>query len=319
MDKATGQQEEKLPVIDFSAYSLQNETKDDDELQCLATQLVQAFSTEGFVYLRNHGIPNTLISKTFQAADKFFSLPEEVKKRFCKSQDCSLYWVGHQAERLNPDRPTDVKEAMGVYRPRDNEKPWPNREVPELQQTFQDMYENCQRLSLRVLELMAMGLQVQDVPSFLAMHSLIGTRANITSLTALHYPPVPDHVSEGQLRCGEHTDFGTITLLFQDTVPGLEVLNRHGRYIRAPPIPNTVVVNIGDLMQRWTADRIVSNKHRVVLPDTEALWKVSRRSLAFFVNPNDDAVITCLDDSGKYEPVNAGEYVKGRIAALTKD
>ncbi|XP_019622289.1 PREDICTED: gibberellin 2-beta-dioxygenase 8-like [Branchiostoma belcheri] len=151
------------------------------------------------------------------------------------------------------------------------------------------------------------------------MHSLIGTRANITSLTALHYPPVPEHVSEGQLRCGEHTDFGTITLLFQDEVPGLEVLNRHGRYIPAPPLPNTVVVNIGDLMQRWTADGIVSNKHRVVLPDTEALRKVSRRSLAFFVNPNDDAVITCLDDSGKYEPVNAGEYVKGKIAALTKE
>ncbi|CAH1251835.1 Hypp9171 [Branchiostoma lanceolatum] len=149
MDLAREQQEEKLPIIDFSAYSLQNEERNDDELQRLATRLVQAFSTEGFVYLRNHGIPNTL-----------------------------------------------------------------------------------------------------DVPSFLAMHSLIGTRANITSLTTLHYPPVPEHVSEGQLRCGEHTDYGSITLLFQDTVPGLEVLNRHGRYISAPPLPDTVVVNIGDLMQR---------------------------------------------------------------------
>ncbi|XP_035669807.1 2-oxoglutarate-Fe(II) type oxidoreductase ppzD-like [Branchiostoma floridae] len=316
MDVATDQ-EEKLPIIDFSAYSLQNDETDDDELQRLATRLVQAFSTEGFVYLRNHGIPNTLISKTFAVANKFFSLPEEVKTRFSKSQGCSLYWVGYQAEKVNPARPADIKEAMGVYRPRDNEKPWPNQEVPEFQETFQEMYDKCHLFSLRVLELIARGLQIQDIPSFLAMHSLIGSRANITSLTTLHYPPVPDHVSEGQIRCGEHSDYGSITLLFQDTHPGLEVLNSHGRYIPAPPLADTVVVNIGDLMQRWTSDKIVSNKHRVVIPDTREHRRVTRRSMAFFVNPNDDAVVTCLDGSDKYKPITAGEYVKGKIMALT--
>ncbi|XP_066266694.1 uncharacterized protein [Branchiostoma lanceolatum] len=304
-----------IPIIDFSSYSLLKGAVDEDELQPLAAQLVQAFSTVGFVYLRNHGIPAALVSRTFEAADKFFALPEEVKTKFSRPADKSHGWVCLERERVTMERPGDLKEAFNVRPPQATEKLWPTQEVPEFQQASLQLYDKCRQLSLRIIELMARGLNIQNMQALLSMHSLVGTGPNGSLMRPLRYPPVPDHVKERQIRCGEHTDYGSITLLFQDNIAGLEVQNCEGEYVPAPPIPNTVVVNIGDIMQRWTADKLKSTSHRVLLPETEEGRKRARRSIAFFAHPNQDAVITCLDGSNKYPPITAGEYLKQRLTA----
>ena len=92
-------------------------------------------------------------------------------------------------------------------------------------------------------------------------------------------------------------------------------MNTSGEYLDATPIPDTVLVNIGDLMQRWTSDKLKSTVHRVIIPKAEFKQKQSRQSLAFFVNPNNDDFITCIDGSNKYEPITALEYLNMRIAA----
>uniref|UniRef100_A0AAR2JCD7 Fe2OG dioxygenase domain-containing protein n=1 Tax=Pygocentrus nattereri TaxID=42514 RepID=A0AAR2JCD7_PYGNA len=135
---------------------------------------------------------------------------------------------------------------------------------------------------------------------------------NCTSLRALYYPPVKrETVKEDQIRCGEHSDYGSITLLFQSHEGGLQVMNRKGEFISAPSIPGTVLVNIADLMQRWTSDVFVSAVHRVLLPPEGDLR--TRQSLTFFVQPDNDAKISCCDGSNKYPPVRSWDYLQSRF------
>ncbi len=139
------------------------------------------------------------------------------------------------------------------------------------------------------------------------------------TLRLLHYPPLQTSPKPGQVRAGEHSDYGSLTLLFQDGVGGLEVQTTSGEWIAAPWIPGTVVVNTGDLMQRWTNHIFCSTKHRVMIPNDERV-KQSRYSVAFFCHPNDDTEIACLESCQKqqspiYPPILAGEYLVSRLQA----
>ncbi|KAH3842120.1 hypothetical protein DPMN_115608 [Dreissena polymorpha] len=146
-------------------------------------------------------------------------------------------------------------------------------------------------------------------------HECIGMGNNATTLRSLYYPPLTPEspIKPGQIRLGEHSDYGTITLLFQDEIGGLEVeIPGHG-FVPVTPIPETVVVNIGDLMQRWTSDALVATKHRVLIPEVELKKQLHRQSVAFFVHPYDEFLIKCIDGSDKYEPVTSGDYLKQRF------
>ncbi|XP_042599850.1 2-oxoglutarate-dependent dioxygenase htyE-like [Cyprinus carpio] len=158
---------------------------------------------------------------------------------------------------------------------------------------------------------MALGLNL-EAEVFLSAHKHIGSDGNGTTLRTLYYPPVNSTcVKENQLRCGEHSDYGSITLVFQSSEGGLQVLNRAGEFISAPSIPGTVLINIADLMQRWTSDIYVSAVHRVLLPP--AGDSSTRQSLAFFVQPDDEAMISCCDGSDKYPPVKSVDYLLSRF------
>ncbi|XP_014340757.1 uncharacterized protein SI:DKEY-10O6.2 [Latimeria chalumnae] len=154
---------------------------------------------------------------------------------------------------------------------------------------------------------------IKCIPSFFGSKLIllcnITESNNGTTLRTLYYSPVDvSSVKEQQIRCGEHSDFGSFTLLFQDTSGGLEVMHRSGQYISAPLIPGTVLVNIADLMQRWTSDFLVSTKHRVLLPP-DAKRNTLRQSVAFFVHPDDDVIVSCCHGSNKYPAIGALEYL----------
>uniref|UniRef100_A0A672J0G3 Si:dkey-10o6.2 n=1 Tax=Salarias fasciatus TaxID=181472 RepID=A0A672J0G3_SALFA len=305
----------EIPVVDFGAGSLNKKHVTDDELQKLGEELKTAFSEIGFVFLKNFGISEEEVQRVMDINKKFFLQPEELKQPFSIntfSQNPNHGWVCLQAERLNPRRPGDLKEAFNVSLLRPDIK-WPSsgglQDFQEVQCSF---FQRCKELSLRVLRVIAITLDFHpDV--FLSTHRLIGTEENGTTLRSLFYPPAKSEtVKEGQLRCGEHSDYGSITLLFQNS-EGLQVCTRSGEFISAPVIPGTVLINIADLMQRWTSDKLVSVVHRVLLPSVGD--SSTRQSLAFFVDPDDEAVITCCDGSNKYPPVKAGEYLLQRLKA----
>ncbi|XP_053342640.1 uncharacterized protein si:dkey-10o6.2 [Clarias gariepinus] len=302
-----------IPVVDFDVYKLGISNVSDQDLQELCKDFYKAFTEIGFVYLKNTGIDPKEVSDVMDNSKKFFLLPEEQKRpssRGSYTNNGNHGWVSSETESLNPRRPGDLKEAFNTASLCTDIK-WPSDDLSDFRDIQVGFFLRCKELSLRVLRVMALSLGL-DSEVFLKAHSHIGSDENGSTLRTLYYSPVKaGSVKEGQLRCGEHSDYGSITLVFQNPEAGLQVLNRKQEFISAPSIPGTVLVNIADLMQRWTSDVFVSAVHRVLLPPTGDLS--TRQSLVFFVQPDDDAMITCCDGSDKYPPVKSVDYLLERF------
>lgn len=166
-----------------------------------------------------------------------------------------------------------------------------------------------------------------------------GAEKNRTIFRSLYYPRLVDSdIQPGVVRCGAHSDYGAITLLLQDDMGGLEVLSK-GQWVPAKPIPGTILINLGDLMQFWTSDRYVATVirikiifylsikclllrgkqvHRVRVPEEEVRQKSPRQSIAFFVHADNGVMICPIDGSDTHPPVEALAYLKSRISATYK-
>ncbi|XP_013379800.1 UPF0676 protein C1494.01 isoform X2 [Lingula anatina] len=306
---------EKVPIVDFFGH--------DGVMKSLGTigaEIYSAFKSAGFVYLKNHGIAAPKIEAAFNVSREFFQLPVIVKQKYARPTDSNEGWVAVERESLNPERPADLKEAFNFSK-KENVKNCLPKEVTTFNPVLADLFDEAQQLTFRVLEALDEGMpgnvNVKIDNIFTNSHKLIGKPGNATGLRSLYYPALDPEgsIKPGQVRCGEHSDYGSITILFQDDIGGLEVQRVDGMYVPAPPIPGTVLVNVGDLMQRWTADQIKSTKHRVLIPEKELLMRQVRQSIAFFVQPDDNFLITCLDGSNKYEPVSSLDYLNMRFAA----
>jgi isopenicillin N synthase-like dioxygenase len=175
---------------------------------------------------------------------------------------------------------------------------------------YERYYRTMQGLATELMRLFALGLGLDEhfFDDKIDRH--------ITNLSVLHYPPLTRPARPGQLRAGVHSDYGSLTILQRDETPGgLEVLSE-GRWLPVPDLPGAFVVNLGDLMQDWTGGAWRSTLHRVVLPPD--LGTSDRLSIAFFHQPNHDAVISTLDiagaDGAGFQPVTSGEHVRAKIA-----
>jgi len=178
-------------------------------------------------------------------------------------------------------------------------------------------YDICHRLHLDVLRALALGLDMDEY----YFESLSGEAWH--TLRLLNYPPVAKELleREGQARARAHSDYGSLTFVFQDDVGGLQVQNPHTEnFIPAIPIPGTIVVNVGDLLARWSNDMFRSTVHRVVAPtnsNNESEVTPRRQSIAFFCNPNANTMVECLPDcvgtGAKYPPVRTEDYLVKRL------
>lgn len=301
-----------IPVVDFAALSVDHETisGSDERVQAIARQIHEAFSTVGFVYLKNHGITQAKVDETFNVMDKFFTLSKGIKKKYGKKGELDANgWEALEREITDPTKPGDLKESFDIGAFDDKKFRWPT-EVPDLQPAVKSLFDVLSLLGDRVLCAMALGLGL-PADTFKSHYKDVGTQWGTALLRFNYYPRITDfeHIKPGQIRCGEHTDYGGITLLFQDDAGGLEVVNREKKFVSATPIPGTIIVNIADLMQRWTADKFVSTVHRVIIPEEELKRCTPRRSVAFFYDPDWKAKISCLDGSNKYPSIKCGKYV----------
>ncbi|XP_074614192.1 uncharacterized protein LOC141873957 isoform X2 [Acropora palmata] len=275
--------ESLIPIIDFGQVCIEpadNDCFSENNMQQLAEELQKAFRTVGFAYIKNHGIPSEKIASIFELGDYFFQLDDDIKQKYARPASGSGHgWVAFEREKVSSDRPADRKEAFNITEPCNEQR---------------------------------------DSEIFAKTHKAMESTKNATTLRLLHYPSIKEEsdIKPGQIRCGEHTDYGSITLLFQDEMPGLEVLPLgYEEYIAAPPLPGAIVVNVADLMQRWTADKLKSTQHRVSIPAEEFHRHVPRRSLVFFVHPDDETLVKCLDGSEKYPAVTAHNYLWQRLNA----
>lgn len=189
---------------------------------------------------------------------------------------------------------------------------WPD--VEGFREAWTDYYRAMERLANELMALMARALGLEEVwfDDKIDQH--------ISNLVVNHYPAQRTPPAEGQIRRGAHTDYGSLSILYQDDNPGgLQVQLRDGAWADIPHVPGSFVINLGDLMAAWTNDRWVSTMHSVVNPKPE-FCDTSRMSVVFFHQPNYDAEISCIptcttaDDPPHYEPVTSGQWVLDKLS-----
>ncbi|EUC65213.1 2OG-Fe(II) oxygenase family oxidoreductase [Rhizoctonia solani AG-3 Rhs1AP] len=326
-----------IPVIDFSKF---RRSQSLTEKETTANEIVSAFERVGFIYLSQHGIPTETVENAFKQSAAFFKLPMDVKAKLAwEDPRSNRGYVMPGRERVTQSADPaeiarlralapDSKESMEIGRDWDAtwSNMWPNpKDAPHFKDTFLSFFQashsnerrwtTCHELHAEVMSSIALGLGLGEQYFDKLIHE------QYHNLRLLSYPPISRDalLKDGQARAGAHSDYGTLTLLFQDQVGGLEVQNPHTKQFQpATPIPGTIVVNVGDLLARWSNDRLRSTLHRVVAPPIgTGPMTPARQSIAFFCNPNGGAEIACLPNTGKakYPPVKTEQYIVGRLKA----
>lgn len=316
-----------IPVIDLHDFLL----GDKAQKAATAARVDDICRSIGFLVIQNHDVPDATVSAAWQAAEDFFALPEKQKLR-SRSDDasCPRGYFPMASETLaktlqDNNTPPDLKEAFSCGPLRKpgldtsiadydffyGDNIWPS-EPADFQQAWTDYYEAMEDLGARLMQLFAAALSL-DLDFFADMHS-----HHLSALRTLNYPALKGNPLPGQQGAGAHSDYGSVTILRPDPdVVGLEVRMPDGVWRQAPSVGSGFLVNIGDMLARWTNDRWVSTLHRVVTKDATR----RRQSIAYFQNPNYDAVIRCIPtclargDTAKFEPVLAGAYLMEKFSA----
>lgn len=264
-----------------------------------AQDIHKACTSIGFFRLANHGVSEELLHKVFEASKHFFSQPLEVKNLVNKR--VSNAYRGYceiGAETLDKDKGGDIKECydLGIEGVEDPSNKllcpnlWPD--LDGFKEVMEEYFNAMHELSCRLLKVVAQSLSLED--EFFTKH--MDSPGSLVRLIC--YP------EDSKAGCGEHQDYGCMTIVAQDDVGGLQVKTKQGEWIDIENIPNTFVVNIGDLMARWTDDLYISTPHRVICNGTN-----ERYSIPFFVEPNFHTPVF----SNKYPDTTAGEYMLGRL------
>ena len=276
--------------------------------QQVAREIARACEEIGFFTVVGHGVPLALIHSTNATAQAFFDLPLEEKLKVLARP--AFGYMPMEAENLSASlgakAHSDLKETLNLKLPVESAS-WPQN-PPELILTCEQYFRAMLALSGTILHLFALALNLRE-----DFFDDKVDRPNAV-LRLINYPPVSG-AQPGQMGAGEHTDYGTLTILWSEQSRGLQVRTRSGEWLDVEASPESFVINIGDLMANWTNDRWISTLHRV----TPRVNQGRRQSIAFFHNPNPDALIECLpgccDEAHppKYAPVLAGEHLRMKV------
>nr|CAQ55508.1 2-oxoglutarate (2OG) and Fe(II)-dependent oxygenase superfamily protein, putative [Trypanosoma brucei brucei TREU927] len=305
-----------IPVIDVGPLFCDGEKG----MMDVAKQIDHACRTWGVFLVVGHPIPRERTEKLMEMAKAFFSLPleEKLKVDIRKSKHHRGYGC-LDAENVDPTKPFDCKETfnMGCHLPEDHPdvaagKPLrgPNNHPTQVKGWVELMnrhYREMQEFALVILRALALAIGLKK--------DFFDTKFDepLSVFRMLHYPPQKQG-TRYPIVCGEHTDYGIITLLYQDSVGGLQVRNLSDEWVDVEPLEGSFVVNIGDMMNMWSNGRYRSTPHRVRLTTTD------RYSMPFFCQPNPYTVIKCLDhchspsNPPKYPPVRAVDWLLKRFA-----
>jgi hypothetical protein len=293
-----------LPVVDFCGSPDSGVSID------------AGISTFGFLQLSNIGIDSAELEAVFQASEAFFRGSAEVKRQCAyRSAVENFGYQGLLEENLDPNSPADIKETFTMRNIVNNPPPlerWPSSAFRDLMKEF---YAHALACAHAIQRRMA---ETHGLPEdfFTGVHS----GENVT-LRLLHYPAVKaSQHSPAQMGAGAHTDYGFMTLLFQYGVGGLQVIDGTGNWIDVPPRTDAVVINSGDLLERWTNGKYKSTMHRVLANTGER----DRFSIAMFIDPDSDAAVEVLpscvtaDNPARFGPTSAGAHLQSKLEASHK-
>ena len=307
---------DEIPVIDVHALR----SGDSKLKQGVTRKLRQAAEGIGFFYIRNHSIPSQLIQQAYVATQKFFQQPLDWKNQLKINPNHHGFLAVGQAKMEKAKR-VDLKESFvwGLDLPEGHpditeENPflgrnqWPSQ-MPEFRAAVYPFFEAGLECGRDMMQAFALSL---DLPEEMFLQA---TNQPIARSSVIYYPPQPPDLGETQFGVAPHTDYGCLTLLWQDSVGGLEVQTRQGEWVTAHPLEDTLVVNVGDLLSRWTNNAFQSTLHRVINRKS-----IERYSMVIAWDPNfetrvDPAEVFPEAESVQYAPVQCGEYVLSRFDA----
>ena len=282
-----------IPVIDLQA-------------QDALDRIEEAYTTVGFAVLKNP-IPEDdqkIMNHWFDFMKQFFDLDLETKKKYSYQAENNLGYSIMGAENVDPTAPKDMKESFNYNNTRMPDSLWPT-EIDFFKVTALNSIRIADELTLQILNKFDTILKSDN--------TLVNAHQKPYNTTrVIHYPAYTGELQDRQMRIGEHSDYGTITLLWQiNDVPGLQVQDLSGDWHAVPYAEDSVVCNIGDLLQRWTNDYFVSTKHRVVNSHIDK----TRYSMPHFVDPTPGTIVHNLrDEEAKYEPIESKEYLLWRLS-----
>ena len=303
---------DRIPVIDVAPLL------DGSDKMSVARQIRWALSNAGFMYVKNHGIEQSFVDEVFDITRAFFNLPmaDKMALHVSKSDVALRGYIEAFGENTDPGKTRDLKECFDIgperaalQGPFFGPNQWPAA-MPDFQRLVYGYHEKMVTLSKQLLRGIALSLDLPETH----FEAIMADPISIQRL--LHYPPQNGIADKDIIGIGAHTDYGNLTILAQDDVGGLQVMNRDGNWVDGTPIRGAFVINIGDLIQKLTNDIYLANMHRVINTSGR-----ERYSIPFFIDADFDAVIaplpSCVSGANpqRYQPVTCGAHKFGRFVA----
>jgi len=299
-----------IPVIDISALV------DSSDPLPVARALHAASQGLGFIYVKGHGIPDATIESARSAALDFFRSPYDDKQSVCVSAE-HRGWIGMGGAKMQDDAAADLKESFiwgwqdeNGKTPEDHPLRGPNQWpafMPTMQHDAMAYFRQAHAVAHHLMRGFALGL---GLPKDFFLRT---TDRPLSRASFVYYPPQTQEMGSDRFGVGPHTDFGVLTVLCQDSVGGLQVQDVNGEWVNAPPIEGSLIVNVADLLSRWTNGAYKSTPHRVVNRSGK-----ERLSLVLAYDPNPDTIIDSSEIFGpdhqpNDDPITCGDYLIWRF------
>lgn len=307
-----------IPSVDLAEFL----SGDQKRKATFVKELGNAYEDVGFVAVKNHGVPDELIDELYKQVQQFFSLPSTQKIYY---EDPFLAGQrGYTSFGKEHAKGSDMPDLKEFYQygqvPQDNyneEEYPPNISVAEFDgfnQTFEKAYRAFEKSGKALLQAISLYLGLDEFYFDDFIHN------GNSILRSIHYPPITTEPKIA-IRAEQHEDINLITLLVGASADGLQILTKKNEWVAVTSLPEQIVVNVGDMLQRFTNNKLRSTTHRVVNPAKE-LWHTSRFSIPFFLHPKSSMSLRCLDNCvderhpKAYEDVTAGEYLDERLREI---
>ncbi|MBT30437.1 MAG: flavonol synthase [Thalassobius sp.] len=312
----------EIPSLDLNDFT----SGDPEKKAAFVKALGDAYNEIGFVAIKNHGLTDEMTHKLYFNVKAFFGLRDDLKQKYEKAElQGQRGYIGKGKEHAKGRTTGDLKEFFHIGQEKFEgdevtaeypENIWP-AELPEFQTIGNKVFQTLEETGLHMLRAIAIYLGLDE--NFFDDKASKGN----SILRPIHYYPIPnpEEVPDDAVRAAEHGDINLITLLMGASADGLQVLRRDGEWIPITALPDQIVVNVGDMLDRLTNHKLKSTIHRVVNPPKDKM-NSSRYSIPFFMHPRSDMDLTCLEscideeNPKKYSDMTAGEFLAERLAEI---
>lgn len=308
-----------IPVVDLADFL----SGDPHRKAAFVQALGEAYEEVGFVAVKNHGVPDELIASQYEHVQQFFSLPLEKKRNYeIAGLAGQRGYTSFGREHAKGSEAPDLKEFFQYGQTVEDNDPikseYPDNvsvnEIGPFNQTLFNAYRHFEKSGTALLQAIALylGLEEHYFDNYVEKGNSI--------LRCIHYPPITQEPKTA-IRAEQHEDINLITLLVGASADGLQILTKQGDWVAVTSLPDQIVVNVGDMLQRLTNNKLRSTTHRVVNPAREH-WHTSRFSMPFFLHPRSEMSLACLsgcidaEHPKAYEDITAGEYLDERLREI---